>query len=71
MANNTPVIRRILYYVRCAALITASEEELRAAAERLRFQRGQSDRILAGLSKYARWKAKLAASGAVPNRPPR
>jgi len=39
----------------------ASEGQLKAAAERVRFQRGQSDRIFKGLVKYARWKAKIKA----------
>ena len=33
--------------------------ELEDAAERLRFQRGQSDRMLDGLTGYTRWKAKI------------
>jgi membrane-bound lytic murein transglycosylase D len=39
----------------------ASASELRTAARRVRFQRGQSDRILKGLTRYARWKAKIQA----------
>ncbi len=37
----------------------AGAAELEEAAERLRFQRGQSDRILNGLDGYARWKGKI------------
>ena len=33
--------------------------ELKDAAERLRFQRGQSDRMLDGLTGYTRWRAKI------------
>lgn len=37
----------------------ASAGELKTAAEHLRFQRGQANRILKGLSRYARWKGKI------------
>jgi membrane-bound lytic murein transglycosylase D len=39
----------------------ASAKKLKQAAERLRFQRGQSDRIRQGLTRYARWKGKIQA----------
>lgn len=39
----------------------AGAAELKEAAERLRFQRGQSDRILGGLNGYTRWKGKIQA----------
>jgi membrane-bound lytic murein transglycosylase D len=39
----------------------ASKSERKAAAERLRFQRGQSDRILKGLARSAHWKTKIEA----------
>ena len=39
----------------------ASAAELKEAAEHLRFQRGQSDRILKGLTRYARWKGTIQA----------
>lgn len=38
-----------------------SPEEFKQAAERVRFQRGQSDRILEGLTRYDRWKGKIQA----------
>lgn len=37
----------------------ASEEELQAAAERLRFQRGQADRFEQGLARSKRWKKHI------------
>jgi membrane-bound lytic murein transglycosylase D len=37
----------------------ASEVELQAAAERLRFQRGQADRFEQGLARSARWKKHI------------
>jgi membrane-bound lytic murein transglycosylase D len=40
----------------------ASAEALKAAAERLRFQRGQSDRTRKGLTRYARWNGKIGAT---------
>jgi membrane-bound lytic murein transglycosylase D len=39
----------------------ASAEDLEQAAEHLRFQRGQSDRILKGLVRYDRWKGTIQA----------
>jgi len=37
----------------------ASDAELQAAAERLRFQRGQTDRLERGLARSARWKKHI------------
>lgn len=37
----------------------ASEAELEAAAERLRFQRGQADRFKQGLARSTRWKTRI------------